>query len=63
MKGIARDMQRLEVFIGHDDPGGIGALVVLRFNSLAFGLTIVTRLLIPRAARRRHSVQDSSHRL
>ena len=37
MKGILRDMQRVEFFIRHDDPGRIGALVVLRVHGQAGG--------------------------
>ena len=37
MKGIRRDMQRVEFFIRHDDPGWIGALVVLRMHGQTGG--------------------------
>ena len=37
MKGIVRDMQGVEFCIRHDDPGRIGALVVLRVHGQAGG--------------------------
>ena len=37
MKGIRRDMERVEFFIRRDDPGRIGAFVVLREHGQAGG--------------------------
>ena len=37
MKGILRDMQRVKCFIRHDDPGRIGARVVLRMHGQTGG--------------------------
>ena len=41
MKGIRRNMERVEGFIRHDDPGRIGTRVVFRVDDQAGGGGVV----------------------